>query len=219
MKKIFTLIAAVAFAATVSAQQIVFTEATEKGAVPETFEKNGFVLTTVDTDKSKHQIDANTAYFGTADSYVKFEMRLKTGGKSSSKNALKLTLPADGVVKVYARTGSNSALDRNVVLKQSDAELYNELLLESDAVKAVIGGEEKNVYPVISVSAKAGDVNVEYPVNSVNFYGFEFVSSDGVSHVIAPVADGDIYNLSGMRVSSGTKGVVIRNGHKFVNAK
>lgn len=222
MRKIFTLIAMAAFAVTVSAQKIEFTQAYAKLNVPGTFENEGFVLTVTDTDTNgKISVDENTAYFGTADSYVSFGFRLKTGGKSSSKNALSLTLPQDGTIKIYARTGNNSATDRNVVLtqKETSAELLNKILLESEAVETEIDGEVKKVYPVLSASAKAGVVNITYPVNSINFYCFELVTSTGVSQILTPEVEGETYNLSGVKVADDTKGIVIKNGKKVVNGK
>lgn len=222
MKKIFTIIAIAAVAATASAQQIVFTEKYDKLQVPGTFEKDDFKLTVTDTDTSgKISIDSNTAYFGTADSYVSFNFRLKTGGKSSSNNALSLTLPKDGTLKIYARTGSNSATDRNVILtqKETSAELLNKVLLESEAVETVIDGDVKKVYPVLSASAKAGVVDITYPVNSINFYCFELVTSAGVSQILTPEVEGETYNLSGVKVADDTKGIVIKNGKKVVNGK
>ena len=222
MRKIFTLIAMAAFAVTVSAQKIEFTQKYEKLNVPGTFEKDGFVLTVTDTDDSgKISVDGNTAYFGTADNYVSFSYRLKTGGKSSSKNALSLTLPQDGTIKIYARTGSNSATDRNVILtqKESSVELLNKVLLESEAVETVIDGDVKKVYPVLSASAKAGVVDITYPVNSINFYCFELVTSTGVSQILTPEGEGETYNLSGVKVADDTKGIVIKNGKKVVNGK
>ena len=180
MKKIFTLIAAVAFAATASAQVLSFDTKYDKGAVPPSFSNGNLVLTVTDTD-GKLAVDANSASFGTPDSYVSFDYCLKTGGKSSSKNNLTLTLPADGTLKVYARTGSNTATDRNIVLTQNETELVNKVLLESDAVEATIEDVVKKFYPVISVEAKKGDVAVTYPINSVKFYAFELVNAAGVS--------------------------------------
>lgn len=218
MKKIFTLIAAVAFAATASAQVLSFDTKYDKGAVPASFSNGDLVLTVTDTD-GKLAVDANTAYFGTAESYVSFDYRLKTGGKSSSKNGLTLTLPVDGTLKVYARTGSNGATDRNIVLTQNETELVNKILLESEAVKVTMGEEvkeEKNVYPVISVEAKKGDVAITYPVNSVNIYAFELVNAAGVSTILTPKADGKTFNLAGVQVSENAKGLKIKNGKKFV---
>lgn len=218
MKKIFTLIAAVAFAATASAQVLSFDTKYDKGAVPASFSNGNLVLTVTDTD-GKLAVDANTAYFGTAESYVSFDYRLKTGGKSSSKNGLTLTLPADGTLKVYARTGKNDAPDRNIVLTQNETELVNKILLESEAVKVTMGEEvkeEKNVYPVISVEAKKGDIAITYPINSVNIYAFELVNATGVSTILTPKADGKTYNLSGVQVSENAKGLKIKNGKKYV---
>ena len=218
MKKIFTLIAAVAFAATASAQVLSFDTKYDKGAVPASFSNGNLVLTVTDTD-GKLAVDANTAYFGTAESYVSFDYRLKTGGKSSSKNGLTLTLPVDGTLKVYARTGSNGATDRNIVLTQNETELANKILLESEAVKVTMGEEvkeEKNVYPVISVEAKKGDIAITYPINSVNIYAFELVNAAGVSTILTPKADGKTFNLAGVQVSENAKGLKIKNGKKYV---
>ncbi len=215
MKKIFTLIAAVAFAASASAQVLSFDTKYDKGAVPGSFTKGDLVLTVTDTD-GKLAVDANSAYFGTSESYVSFDYRLKTGGKSSSKNNLTLTLPTDGTLKVYARTGSNSATDRNIVLTQNETELVNKILLESEAGKATIGEVEKNVYPVISVESKKGDVAITYPIGSINFYAFELVNAAGVSTILTPKADGKTFNLAGVQVSENAKGLKIKNGKKFV---
>lgn len=216
MKKIFTLIAAVAFAASASAQVLSFDTKYDKGSVPGSFTKGDLVLTVTDTD-GKLAVDANSAYFGTPESYVSFDYRLKTGGKSSSKNNLTLTLPTDGTLKIYARTGSNSATDRNIVLTQNETELVNKILLESEAGKATIGEVEKNVYPVITVEAKKGDVAITYPVNSVNIYALELVgTSNGVSTILTPKADGKTFNLAGVQVSENAKGLKIKNGKKYV---
>lgn len=223
MKKIFTLIAAVAFAASASAQVLSFDTEYDKGAVPASFSNGDLVLKVTD-EVGKLAVDANSAYFGTPESYVSFGYRLKTGGKSSSKNNLTLTLPADGTLKVYARTGKNTDTDRNIVLTQNETELVNKILLESEATTITIedatsptGKVEKNVYPVITVEAKKGDVAITYPVNSVNIYAIELVeTSNGVSTILTPTADGKTYNLAGVQVSENAKGLKIKNGKKFV---
>ena len=223
MKKFFTLIAAVALAASANAQVLKFDQTYAKGSVPATFSADGLVLKVVDTD-GKMAVDANSQYFGTAESYENFSYRLKSGGKSLTKNNLTLTVPSDGTLKVYVRTGSSSATDRNVVLTQNGTELVNKILLESEAVSVPMTddkGETKdtNVFPVISVPVKQGDVAITYPVNSVNFYGFELVKTGtGISSVNAAAAkkDGKTYNMAGQEVSSSAKGIVIKNGKKYV---
>ncbi|RGX97852.1 hypothetical protein DXA63_02735 [Segatella copri] len=222
MKKFFTLIAAVALAASVNAQVLKFDQTYAKGSVPATFSADGLVLKVVDTD-GKMAVDANSQYFGTAESYENFSYRLKSGGKSLTKNNLTLTVPSDGTLKVYVRTGSSSATDRNVVLTQNGTELVNKILLESEAVSVpmTVDNETKdtNVFPVISVPVKQGDVAITYPVNSVNFYGFELVKTGtGISSVNAAAAkkNGKTYNMAGQEVSSSAKGLIIKNGKKYV---
>lgn len=223
MKKFFTLIAAVALAASVNAQVLKFDQTYAKGSVPATFSADGLVLKVVDTD-GKMAVDANSQYFGTAESYENFSYRLKSGGKSSTKNNLTLTVPSDGTLKVYARSGSSSAADCNIVLTQNGTELVNKILLESEAVSVPMTddkGEKKStkVFPVISVPVKQGDVAITYPVNSVNFYGFELVkTSTGISSVNAAAAkkNGKTYNMAGQEVSSSAKGLIIKNGKKYV---
>ena len=223
MKKFFTLIAAVALAASVNAQVLKFDQTFAKGSVPATFSADGLVLTVVDTD-GKMAVDDNSQYFGTAESYTNFSFRLKSGGKSLTKNNLTLTVPSDGTLKVYARTGSSSATDRNVVLTQNGTELVNKILLESEAVSVPMTDDKGNtkdtkVFHVISVPVKQGDVAITYPVNSVNFYGFELVKTGtGISSVNAAAAkkDGKTYNMAGQEVSDSYKGLVIKNGKKYV---
>ena len=222
MKKIFTLIAVAMMALGANAQMISFTEPAAKGSLNgQEFTAGDFKLTITDTDASKIEIDPNNAYFGTAEEQIKLTHRLKSGGKSSSKNYLTLTVPSAGVVKLYARTGSNSATDRNVVFTQNEQELFNEVMLETNALKvkgldAEDLDKETNVYPIYSVAVKAGTVAVTYPVNSINFYGFEFVGGDAkVNSVKADAAKVATYNLAGQKIKA-KKGVVIKNGKKVV---
>lgn len=140
-----------------------------------------------------------------------------------AKNNLILTVPSDGTLKVYVRTGSSSATDRNIVLTQNETELVNKILLESEAVSVPMTVDnvtkDTKVFPVISVPVKQGDVAITYPVNSVNFYGFELVkTSTGISSVNTAAAkkNGKTYNMAGQEVSSSAKGIVIKNGKKYV---
>ena len=197
MKKIFTLIAVAVMALTASAEKITFGDAAvAKGTVAATFSDGSFVLSCTDTDKSKHEIDLNNAYFGDESAQEKFTSRLKVGGKSGAKNALSLSIAGAGTLKVYVRTGSNSATDRNLVLSQGGSTLYNKVVQESDAITVEMESAksetnptgETKVYPIISVPVTAGTVSIEYPVNSINFYGFEFVAGEGGGETPTPAA-------------------------------
>lgn len=180
MKKLFSIFAAVLFAGSMMAgdwQEIKFTEAQAAGAFDgKVFAAGDFKLTCVDTDNSKLKTTSNTSYFGTsAEDAVKYEFRLQTGGKSGAKNALNLTIPADGQLRIAVRTGSNDDETRTVILTQGETELYNQVVKEGDTI---VGVTNPRVYKYITVDVKAGEVAVAYPINAVNFYSFAFKAAD-----------------------------------------
>lgn len=221
MKKIFTLIAVAAMALSANAQKYYFQESDVASAG--TLDGKSFAdfITLVDTD-GKMAIDGNNAYFGDANTQTKFSYRLKSGGKSSSKNQIHLAIAEAGTLKVYARTGSNSATDRNLVVTQNEAELYNQVVQEADAV--LVKGldesdpeKETKVYPAVTVEVAAGEVVLTYPTGSMNFYGFEAGSGATAIHTVkaAQANDGAVYNLAGQKVANDFKGIVIKNGKKM----
>ena len=194
MKKIFTLLTMALLAIGAQAQTMISwneDDIASAGTLNGKTYGKGFVLSITDTG-GKISIDANPAFFGTSESQTKFTHRLKTGGTSSSKNYMKLTIPSEGKLRVYARTGSNSATDRNLILKQDSKELYNAVVKEADAVKVKGLDEtdlekEVNVYPIIEVDVVAGEVEVTYPTGSMNFYGFEFTGEIPTQQAVDPV--------------------------------
>lgn len=219
MKKMFTLIAAMATAMTINAQSITFGDAAIAAAdMPATF-TNGEVKLTL-TNDGKFAVDLNNANFGTADEVVKYSSRLKTGGKSSSNRFLTLSVPSDGTVKIAARTGKNADTNRNIVLTQGGAELANKVLLESEAINVGEGDDAKKVYPYVTASVKKGDVNITFPTNSINIYAIEFIGETAGINTTTTKTDTDAtYNLSGQRVDRNYKGVVIKNGKKTLQNK
>ncbi len=193
--------------------EIVFTEVAAKGslngAIFTSATNAAFTLTVTDTDASKVEVDANTASFGTAEENATYTFRLKTGGKSSSKNGLTLAIPADGKLRIAARPGSKDATDRTIVLKQGDVELYNKVVLEEKV---------DNYYSYVLVEVKQGTVTIEYPVNSLYLYAFGFQAvagpTVGFENIEATekavkfiengqifiLRDGAVFNLMGARV-------------------
>lgn len=188
MKKFFTLFALAFVALAVNAQKITFVE----GGSTTEWSNGDFKITATDTG-NKLKIDANSAYFGTPSDYIQYETRLKSGGKSDSKLFLTAVIPTDGTLKISARTGSNSATDRNVIVTQDGKELLNKILLESEAAKVMIEEVEKNVYPVVSASVKAGEATITFPVGSVNFYAFEFVAGGEPTPDPTPGGDKEVF--------------------------
>lgn len=193
--------------------EIVFTEVAAKGslngAIFTSATNAAFTLTVTDTDASKVEVDANTASFGTAEENATYTFRLKTGGKSSAKNGLTLAIPADGKLRIAARPGSKDATDRNIVVKQGETELYNQVVLEEKV---------DNYYSYVLVEVKQGTVTIEYPVNSLYLYAFGFQAvagpTVGFENIEAAekavkfiengqifiLRDGAVYNLMGARV-------------------
>ena len=193
--------------------EIVFTEVAAAGTLNDSIFTSAtnaaFTLTVTDTD-AKLSVDANTASFGTAEENKAYDFRLKTGGKSSSKNGLTLAIPADGKLRIAARTGKNSDSERSLVIKQGENELYNQFVNEEMKVG--------DYYSYIVVDVKQGTVVLEYPVNSLNFYAFGFQAvagpTVGFENIEATekavkfiengqifiLRDGAVFNLMGARV-------------------
>lgn len=227
MKKFFTLIAMAIMAVSVNAQTISWgkDDACDKGAAAESYADGELVLTCTDTANEKHQVDKNSAYFGTADNYVQYTYRFKTNGKSNSKNGLKLSVPAAGTLKIAVRTATSSDETRTLILTQNGTEIYKDFLKDSNSEEVTIGEEKKTVYHYVTVDVEKGDIDITYPINAINFYAFILEidpeptpdpdDPTGVSSVKAEKSNAASYNLGGQQVKSGAKGLVIKNGKKI----
>ena len=159
---------------------ITFSEVAGTGTLTDsTFNAKNLSLTTTDP-ASKMSIDANACSFGaSADALKSYTHRLKTGGRSNdannpTQNFLTLTAAEAGQLVLAVRTGSNSATDRNLVIRQNGAELYNKVITE-DSLKVTEG--EPNYYHYVTVNVEAGTIVLTYPVNGLNFYSFELKSA------------------------------------------
>lgn len=208
MKKLFTLITAMAMTMAINAQVITFGDVAVANAdLPEAWTAGDVKL--VLTNDGKPTIDLSKAKFGTADENTQFVSRLKSGGKSSGKRFLTLTVPSKGTVKIAARTGKGVDKTRTIVLTQNDKELVNKVLDEAEAVE--------KVHPYVTASVEAGDIVITFPNGSINFYAVEFIAeSTGIHQLDAKSANNDTYNLAGQNVGKNYKGVVIANGKKYV---
>lgn len=184
MRKFYSLIALFIMAMVANAQMITFS-ADDIVAAGElngkSFSSGDITLTVTDqVDGGKVVVDANNANFGTLESYQSFTHRLKTGGKSSSKNCMAITVAKAGTLKIYARTSSKDS-ERHVVLTQNGNEIFNQVFVDSQAATenyTTEAGDSKTrtVFPVYSVEVEAGTIDVTYPDNGINFYAFELVA-------------------------------------------
>jgi hypothetical protein len=193
--------------------EIVFTEVaaagTLDGAVFPAATNAAFTLTLVDGD-GKLVVDANEASYGTAEENATYTHRLKIGGKTSDKRSMTLAIPADGKLRVAARSSSSSDETRTLVIKQGDVELYNQVVKDADKVDGR--------YPYAYADVKKGTVTIELPVNALNFYAFGFQAvagpTVGFENIEATekavkfiengqifiLRDGAVFNLVGARV-------------------
>ena len=193
--------------------EIVFTEVaaagTLDGAVFASATNAAFTLTLVDGD-GKLVVDANEASYGTAEENATYTHRLKIGGKTSDKRSMTLAIPADGKLRVAARSSSSSDETRTLVIKQGDVELYNQVVKDADKVDGR--------YPYAYADVKKGTVTIELPVNALNFYAFGFQAvagpTVGFENIEATekavkfiengqifiLRDGAVFNLMGARV-------------------
>jgi len=86
------------------------------------------------------------------------------------------------------------------------------LNLETDTNRPFFG--------LVTFNVTAGKKYYMFSSNSqLGFFGYEFTpSGTGISNITATDdADAPVYNLAGQRVSKDTKGLLIKNGKKFIN--
>lgn len=177
MKKLFTLFAAALMAGSMMAEDgwIKFIEAqtfpTEVAG--STYGSDGFTLV-IPAESDKATVDANDCTFGlSAEETVSFTHRLKTGGYSGKPGRIfTLNIPEDGPLTIYARTGKATATDRNFVITNGSGSdtIVNHICLDTDTVE---GASSKIFLPVIVENVPAGSYIITYPVDGINFYGFQ----------------------------------------------
>jgi len=199
--------------------KIVFTEAKSAGQLDGVTFGTGFVLTVTDkVEGGKISIDSNKQYFGTVENWDKYEFRLKTGGKSDTKNALKLTIPAAGSLTIAMRSSSSSDT-RNVAFTQGSTELKSFEVKDANCTKGTVDGiDNKTVFDYYTIdNVAAGDVNISYS-GGTNFYAFILKTATGIYTIDSTkvINNGAIYNLAGQKVNENYKGIVIKNGKKYI---
>lgn len=84
----------------------------------------------------------------------------------------------------------------------------------------VVGPGNQAFWGYLTFTAEANKTYYVFNKNTqIGFGGFEFtVDGTGISNITATDdADAPVYNLAGQRVSKDTKGLLIKNGKKFIN--
>ena len=233
MKKFFTLIAAVAMAASVNAQG---TYAVAEGDAVTA----GDQITSVNNVTLTYCENAGTAFAGGkamgnwADADFTAYVCGKNSGKLVSDAAptgcvYKFETAKAGSVTVGVQLGGTKGFH---ILDADFAEVapasYNLPAAKDGASQKFtqnqkgenIIAEKSNGTVTFSV-AEGGTYYVFAAGSKMGFYGFKYVTgtSTGISDIQAPKSskDGATFNLLGQKVANDAKGLVIKNGKKFIN--
>ena len=222
MKKFFTLIAAVAMAASVHAQDVVKTftettvlltnEANVNAAIAEGWAAGG-----VTKGSKKGSINPETGEEGDPGSYNAEGVILKKDNKAKW-----LTVNVTGVSEIIAY---------GVTASSSDARYLDLGAVASDGSDAIFASEKTEVQKSAAVSVEL-DKDKAYKISfngvgaddkgaDVALHGIKFVVAGdptGITNVAtaASAKSGKTYNITGQEVSSSYKGLVIKNGKKYV---
>lgn len=233
MKKFFTLIAAVALAASVNAQGTYAVQVGDKVNA-------GDKITSVKNVTLTYMENAGTAFADgkATDNWADGDFTAYVCGKNSGKLVsdaaptgcvYKFETAKAGSVTVGVQLGGTKGFH---ILDADFAEVapasYNLPAAKDGASQEFtqnekgenIIAEKSNGIVTFSV-AEGGTYYVLAAGSKMGFYGFKYVTgtSTGISDIQAPKSskDGATFNLLGQKVASNAKGLVIKNGKKFIN--
>ena len=232
MKKFFTLIAAVALAASVNAQGTYAVQVGDKVNA-------GDKITSVKNVTLTYMENAGTAFADgkATDNWADGDFTAYVCGKNSGKLVsdaaptgcvYKFETAKAGSVTVGVQLGGTKGFH---ILDADFAEVapasYNlpaakdgasQKFTQNEKGENIIA-EKSNGIVTFSV-AEGGTYYVFAAGTKLGFYGFKYEvgTSTGISSVNAAAAkkDGKTYNMAGQEVSSSAKGLIIKNGKKYV---
>ena len=218
MKKFFTLIAAVAMAASVNAQTEWNFSNWDAKTYSETFTKDGLTLNINKDSKGKDApmtIDSNNK---TVDD-VKYTQRLKlsgTGSVSDLENLVRVVsfdVEGPGDIYVVAAHASSSGDPRTLKV----AAVVDNAMTSLDDISYDVN--EIKSFTVKYNQNKAAKILIYSGKSGMNIYDIKFTpsTSTGISSVSAAAKkNGKTYNMAGQEVSSSAKGLIIKNGKKYM---
>ena len=233
MKKFFTLIAAVAIAASMNAQG---TYAVQEGdnvkAGDQISSVDNITLTYMENDDVEFAAGKKTTNWADAD-FTAYVCGVNNGklvsGAEPTGCVYKFETVKAGSVTVGVQLGGTKGFH---ILDADFAEVapasYNLPAAKDGASQKFtqnqkgenIIAEKSNGTVTFSV-AEGGTYYVFAAGSKMGFYGFKYVTgtSTGISDIQAPKSskDGATFNLLGQKVANDAKGIVIKNGKKFIN--
>ena len=232
MKKFFTLIAAVAIAASMNAQG---TYAVQEGdnvkAGDQISSVDNITLTYMENDDVEFAAGKKTTNWADAD-FTAYVCGVNNGklvsGAEPTGCVYKFETVKAGSVTVGVQLGGTKGFH---ILDADFAEVapasYNLPATKDGASQEFTQNEkgeniiaEKSNGTVTFSVAEGGTYYVFAAGTKLGFYGFKYEvgTSTGISSVNAAAAkkDGKTYNMAGQEVSSSAKGLIIKNGKKYV---
>ena len=233
MKKFFTLIAAVAIAASMNAQG---TYAVQEGdnvkAGDQISSVDNITLTYMENDDVEFAAGKKTTNWADAD-FTAYVCGVNNGklvsGAEPTGCVYKFETVKAGSVTVGVQLGGTKGFH---ILDADFAEVapasYN-LPATKDGASQEFTQNEKGENIIAKKSngtvtfsvAEGGTYYVFAAGSKMGFYGFKYVTgtSTGISDIQAPKSskDGATFNLLGQKVANDAKGIVIKNGKKFIN--
>ena len=233
MKKFFTLIAAVAMAASMNAQGTYAVQIGDnvKAGDQITSVKN-ITLTYMENDGVEFASGKKTANWADADfgAYVcgKNSGKLVSGAEPTGC-AYKFETTKAGSLTVAVQLNANKGFH---ILGADFAEVapasYNlPAAKDGDSQEFTQNDKGENIVSAKSNGtvtfsvAEGGTYYVLAAGTKLGFFGFKYVTgtSTGISDIQAPKSskDGATFNLLGQKVANDAKGIVIKNGKKFIN--
>ena len=223
MKKFFTLIAAVALAASVNAQTAkVFTENTflqTSQANVQAGIAEGWIAAgsgTTAANGKKGSIDPQTKEEKGEDAVKLDGIGLK---KDNEKKAFTMAITGVDNIEVYGVTTSSGASRYvSVVATAADGTTVEKDEITAPGNTAVVKVllDKSKIYTVESTGVKAGkSAGADVALHGV---WCNVGVTNGISNISAAAAkkNGKTYNLAGQEVSSSAKGLIIKNGKKYV---
>ena len=233
MKKFFTLIAAVAIAASMNAQgTYAVAEGDEVTAGKQITSVANVTLTYMENAGTAFAVGKATSNWADAD-FTAYVCGVNNGklvsGAEPTGCVYKFETVKAGSVTVGVQLNGNKGFH---ILDADFAEVapasYNlpaakdgdsQEFTQNEKGENIIA-EKSNGTVTFSV-AEGGTYYVFAAGSKMGFYGFKYVTgtSTGISDIQAPKSskDGATFNLLGQKVANDAKGIVIKNGKKFIN--
>lgn len=231
MKKFFTLIAAVALAASVNAQGTYAVQVGDKVNA-------GDKITSVENITLTYMENAGTAFADVkkqsnwADGdFTAYVCGVNNGklvkGSEPTGCVYKFETANAGTLTVAIQMGANKGFH---ILDADFAEVtpgsYNLPSANGESQKFTLNEKNENIIAaksngIVTFSVAAGGTYYVLAAGTrMGFFGFKYTigTSTGISSVNAAAAkkNGKTYNMAGQEVSSSAKGLIIKNGKKYV---